>query len=292
MIFTGCCAMGYLLDSITSKAYWQYVFASWSGFKTVLAVFGTLYLVIESLDFFGVITRDVYGDLALPAIFAISIVVSVVVRRPISEITVTIPNQDVHIQVVVGNLLEFCGGATMISTNTLFESDVAGGKIAPDSLQGQFTARFFTGNQGELVRQLRERLSDVGRDAPYPIGTTVEVNTHGKTFYFTAMSVLNESGNASSTVDDVRNALEGLWRYVREQGELQAIAVPVVGTGRGRLQETRKRMVGLIAESFVRATEVQKFSDRLVIFVSPRDARKFRVNLYDIKDHIRQKLFS
>ena len=67
---------------------------------------------------------------------------------------------------------------------------------------------------------------------------------------------------------------------------------PVIGTGRGRLGMSRKKMIGLIAESFVKASERGKFTDRLVIVVRPEDAARFEVNLYDVKDHLVQVLKS
>jgi hypothetical protein len=55
------------------------------------------------------------------------------------------------------------------------------------------------------------------------------------------MAAQGENGNASSTVTDIKNALEGLWEYVRNSGELQELTVPVIGTGRGRIKMTRKK---------------------------------------------------
>ena len=60
------------------------------------------------------------------------------------------------------------------------------------------------------------------------MGTVVPISTHGKTFYFTAMAELNEQGNAKSTVRDVKKAMTGLWIFVRESGELQELAIPVI----------------------------------------------------------------
>ena len=66
----------------------------------------------------------------------------------------------------------------------------------------------------------------------------------------------------------------------------QELAVPVIGTGRGRLRTPRKKMIALIAESFVKASIEGKFTDRLVITIRPEDAENFGINLYDIKDHL------
>lgn len=174
----------------------------------------------------------------------------------------------------------------MISTNTSFEADVAGGKISPDSLQGQFTARYFTGSQDELINQIQGNLGAASGASSYPMGTTVPVTTHGKTFYLTAMAEMNQQGNARSTLNDIGQALDGLWNYVHESGELQELAIPVIGTGRGRIKISRKKMISLIAESFVKSSLREKFTDRLIIVVRPEDAASFSVNLYDIRDNL------
>lgn len=276
--------MKYFFNSISSKAYWRYIF-SFDGLKSILAIFGLLWLLIETLDFFKVYTRDQYGAYAFFIFIAISIILSIVLRRPIKSISIAFPEYDFNIDVRITDLFGI-SGATMISTNTIFEADVAGGKIAVDSLQGQFTAKYFTGNQTELINSIREKLEETNLTSPYPMGTTIPIHTHGKSFYFTAMATMGVNGNASSTVTDIKNALDGLWKFVREKGELQELAVPVIGTGRGRLRTPRKKMIALIAESFVKASIEGKFTDRLIITIRPEDAENFGTNLYDIKDHL------
>lgn len=281
----------YFFDTVLSKSYWQYVLFSRTGFESVLAIFGFLYLLVESLDFFKIYTRDQYASYAFLIFFVLSVIGSILIRRPIKSILIPIIANDFAVEVRIANIFEI-GGAIMISTNTKFEADVAGGKIAPDSLQGQFTARYFTGNQNELLGKIGSGIDKLADITQFPMGTTIPISTHGKTFYFTAMADLNEQGNASTTLENVKLALDGLWEYVRSSGELQELAVPAVGTGRGRLKQTRKRMIAVIAESFMRASEKGKLTDKLVIVVRPEDAASFGVNLYDIKDHLSQVLNS
>jgi len=283
--------MKYFLDTILSKAYWQYILLSRAGVESVLAIFGFFYLLVESLDFFKVYTRDQYASYAFLIFLILSVVFSILLRRPIKTISIKFPKYDFSVEVRIVDLFDV-SGAVMISANTKFEADVAGGKIAPDSLQGQFTARYFTGNQNELIDKISEGLNNIDSSAPYPIGTTIPITTHGKTFYFTAMADLSEQGNASTTLDNVKQALDGLWKHVREAGELQELAVPAIGTGRGRLKQSRKKMIALIAESFMRASEQNKFADKLVIVIRPIDASNFGINLYDINDHLNQVLHS
>lgn len=280
--------MKYILDSIFSKAYWRYIF-SLDGLKSILAIFGTIWLIAETLDFFKVYTRDRYGAYAFFIFIILSILISILLKRPIKSITIPFPEHDFIIEVRIADLFEI-SGTTMISTNTVFESDVAGNKIAVDSLQGQFTAKYYTGNQVELIKKINEELQKLNVTSPYPFGTTIPIHTHGKTFYFNAMSELGEGGNASSSISEIQTALNGLWEYVGKKGELLELVVPIVGTGRGRVKISRKKMIALIAESFTKASVQSKFSERLIIAVRPEDARNFGINLYDIKDHLNHVL--
>ena len=170
-----------------------------------------------------------------------------------------------------------------------FECDVAGGAISPHSLQGQFTARYFTGDQNSLIKAIHQGLEGID-GPPYAMGTVVPINTHGKTFYFVAMAVLNDQGTASTNIQDVQKAITSLWEYVRDSGELQELVVPVIGTARGRLKVSRKKVIEKIAESFVDASSEAKFTDRLIIMIHPDDAKRFKVNLHDIKDHLNHTL--
>ena len=275
----------YVWDSIRTKAYWRYALISRAGGATFLAVFGAINLFVVALDFFDVYTRDKYGQYAFWIFLALSVVISIIFRRPVTSIELKLPTRDICIEVRIGDLFE-ATEAVVISANTIFEADVANGKIALDSLQGQFTTAYFPGDQTELIEKIDEGLEKIEGEAPYAMGTVVPINTHGKAFYFTAMAELNEDGNASTTVKDVQKAMAGLWKHVRESGELQDLAVPVIGTGRGRLGRDRKRMIVKIAESFVEGSRDSKISEKLVIVVRPEDAQKFQVNLWEVKDYL------
>jgi hypothetical protein len=248
-----------------------------------------MYLFVEILDFFGFYTRDQYSSYAVFIFLGLSVIISILCRRPTNTILVNFPHKDFSIEVRIGDLFD-AAGAVMISTNTLFEADVAGKKISPNSLQGQFTAKYYTGSQVELIEALKEGMGAIDGSPPYPLGTVIPITTHGKTFYFCAMADLNEQGNASSTLSGVKQSLEGLWAHVRESGELQELAVPLIGTGRGRLQIPRKKMIEIVAESFVAASREGVFADRLVIAILPSDANKFEINLWEVKDHLKRAL--
>lgn len=274
------------INTITSWAYWQYVLFSLPGLRSVFAILGSIYLIVEVLDFFKIYTRGEYGSWAFIVFLVVAVLIAVAVKRPTKSVSVRLAIGDGSIEVRVADIFD-ASGAVVVSTNTMFEADVADGKIATDSLQGQFTAKYFTGNQNELIRHIGDELQRVDGHAPYQMGTTIPITTHGKTFYLTAMAELNENGNASTTIPNVKKALDGLWSYVRESGELQELAIPLIGTGRGRLHTSRRKVIGIIVESYVKAAATAKITDKLVVVVRPSDAERFSVNLYDIKDYIK-----
>jgi len=180
----------YIVDTISSLNYWRYVLFSKSGIKTVLSIFGGLTLFIESLDFFNIYARDQYSKYAFFLVIAISIGLAIYLRRPTRSIEITFSEYDFCVEVRIGDIFD-TSGAVMLSTNTDFQSDVAGGKIATDSLQGQFTSKYYFGNQNTLIKDINKGLKGID-GPPYPIGTTIPVRTHGKTFYFVAMAELNK----------------------------------------------------------------------------------------------------
>lgn len=279
----------YFWDSITSWAYWRFALFSKAGAQSILFFFGAIYLFIEALDFFGLYTRDQYASYAVFVFLVFAIAISVLARRPTKSILVTFPNNDLNIEVRVGDLFD-CIGAVVISSNTVFEADVAGKKISPNSLQGQFTARYYTGNQIDLIEAISNELEQVEGNAPYPLGTVIPITTHGKTFYFCAMAEMNDSGNASSTIRGIEQSLSGLWKHVREAGELQELSIPLMGTGRGRLTTPRRKIIEMLAESYLSASQEGSFANKLVIVIHPDDAKKFQINLWDVKDHLKRTL--
>lgn len=277
--------MRYFWASVKSKAYWKYAVWSLSAGAMYLSVFGAFYLLVEALDFFKIVTREEYFAYAFPILCLISAVVVLIIRRPVGSVKIKWSKRDTGIELKIADIFEM-PGAIMISTNTEFEADVSGNRIAIDSLQGQFTGKYFAGRQNELIERIETQLERLDEAAPYSMGTTVPVVAHSKTFYLTVMSKLNADGNASTTPKNVRKALAGLWKYVRKAGELEELAVPVIGTGRGRLGSSRKKVIALIAESFVEASKDRKITDKLTIVIRPEDSSQFEINLRDVKNYL------
>lgn len=290
--------MNYFVKSISTWSFWRYALFSLEALSKILAIVGAMWMFMEILDFLSIYEKARYSKFAIFPILLAAIVIVVLTRRPISKVTYRVPGRDYTFEVKIGDLFKEAGDV-VISSNTTFDTSIASGLIAPDSLQGQLAISVFNSNTDEIDAQLEAGLQNVayieragapGKTREYPIGTVAKVSVPSKCFYFVAMSRLNDQGTANSTVRGVEDALEGLWKFVADRGELRTLVMPLMGTGRGRLAVPRKKMIERIAQSFADAAKEKIFSNRLVIVVRPEDAERFELNLFEVRDYLARSL--
>lgn len=290
--------MKYLLKSICTLSFWRFAVFSVPAIVQLLAVIGAIYLFMEVLDFLSIYTRAQYSKFAIFPIFLISLLVVIITRRPVRKIAYKVPQRDCTIEVKIGDLFAEPGDV-VISTNSTFDTDISRGLIAADSLQGQLALRVFKGQTDEIDRQIDRELAQASfenyLDAPgkkrrYPIGTVAKISTTDRNFYMVAMAELSDLGTARSTLRGIEDALVRLWEFVADRGDMRPIVVPLIGTGRGRLELPRMKIVERIAQSFVYALKDKVFSNRLKIVVRPEDAEEFSINLFEIRDYLVRSL--
>jgi hypothetical protein len=290
--------MGYFSTSARTLSYWRYAIFSQAAGKTFLAAMGALYLLINVLDTFGIYAKTQYTKYEIFVFLLVAVAWTLGTRRPVSKITYKIPKRDFSIEVRIGDIFSL-HGEIVVSSNTTFDTDMSSGLIATSSMQGQFALRMFKGQTDEIDKQISESLKGQqfeevsgkpGKLKKYPVGTVAKVSAYGKNFYFVAMSDMNEHGNAVSSVAFVDKSLESVWRYMVNRGELGNLVVPLMGTGRGRIELPRKKMIERIAQSFADASRERVFSNRLVIVIYPGDVERFGINLFEVRDYLSQSL--
>jgi hypothetical protein len=253
----------------------------------------------EMVRFFGLYPSWAEGPKAFWILILVSFLIGCTARFPVSRVRYKIPKKDYEFDVRIADLFALPYDL-VISTNSTFDTDVKGGIIAKDSLQGQFLERVFEGDVQELNKQIErslasrefEKIDGIGKKKRYPLGTVAVIKRENKVFYMLAMSHLNAEGNARTTPRELETALDGLWREISERGELGDIAVPVIGTGKGRVQSPRQKIIEHIAQSFADASKNHKVANKLVIVVSPADAEKYDINLFQIRDYLTLSLTS
>ena len=289
--------MTYLLSTLCTVAFWRHVLLSLKTYRRALEVLGAMFLAAQIAEFFGIYSDLIKQRGVLYGMFAIAILAGVWTRFPVTRVRQRIHGKDYHIEVRIGDILDAPNGI-VISTNSTFDTNLSNKLIATDSLQGQFTVRYFNGDVADLDRQITTALNGIpyeqvtgrGKRKKYPLGTVAKVSAEGKFFYLLAMANLNEKGTAQTDEQELERIFDGLWNALREQGELGDVYVPVIGSGRGRIQLPRQKIIERIAQSFVYASRDTKIADRLIIMVTEEDARSYDLNLFQVRDYLSMSL--
>ena len=278
--------------SIRTISYWRYALFTVDSWKTFLAVWGAVWLLADSGERFGFFDYQLKGHGW--QLLIVSVLIVIWTRRPISRIAYKLPKSDVRIEIRVGDIFKQ-EGDLVVSTNTTFETDVPGGVIAADSLQGKFTQNYYDNNIAHLDGDITRALAGVphqpntgnGKPNKYDIGTVAKVHVKGRYFYLLAMAEMNAHGNTQSSKQLVRTALNSLWTFVHQRGELGNMVIPVIGTGRGRTNATREETIKQIVKSFAQATARNRFANKLTIVIHPQDYRDSHLNLFELNDYLR-----
>ncbi|WKL47614.1 DUF6430 domain-containing protein [Flavobacterium pectinovorum] len=284
--------MNYYLKSFKTKSYWIYALLSTDSVKTFIAVVGGIWSLIDILSSWKIFNKENLPFWFLICLFICGLIVVIFTRRPVKKITYKYPGQDLTIEVCIDDLFAVAG-QKVISTNTTFDTDIASGIISERSLQGQFTHRYYPGDIQKLDGEIEQGLNgcefstiekEAGKKKRYDFGTTVKLRHADQFFYWFAMSDLNYNNNAKTTLKNVHQALDGLWDFIETKGEKQDTVIPLIGSGLGRLTIGRKKLIAIIAQSFLNASEDNIFSNKLIIVIHPSDVDKANLNLFEVKD--------
>ena len=210
-------------------------------------------------------------------------------KRPLLSKTFYLENSDVKLTLKVGNILEE-NGAIVIPTNTTFDTLMEDEFISKNSVQGQFQNKYFLNNLKSLdllliagientciPKTLERRNSKTNQ---YDIGTVSKINVKDQHIYFLATSDINENGKPiNGSFSTLQCALESFWNEVNERGNLENIAFPIIGSGKGGLKASREDIVKEIVFSFIVACRNFKLSENLLIYIHPSDLTNNRFDL-------------
>ncbi len=216
--------------------------------------------------------------------------------RPVRFIKYKLKDRDIWVEIRIGNIFDV-SGSLVIGTNSTFETSVSDGTIAPDSLQGQCTKKYYDKEEyldHDLKMALQDQkenvINDNGKKTRYSIGTVAKIQSKSsRTLYFVAIADINENKTAQGSREGVVESLKRLWHFIGERGEMEPLAVPVLGTGRTRIHVTREDMIRDIISSFTAACSEneKKFCEKLTIVISRNDYHEHEIDLQKLGRYLR-----
>jgi len=289
--------MNYHSRSFKTRSYWVYAMWSVDSLKTFLAVVGAIWMGVDILDNFHLLNKNALPLWLLAPLLLIGIFVVIITRRPVKRIKYKHPGVDLTIEVLIGDLFTI-PGQKVISTSTTFDTDTASGIISKKSLQGIFSDMYYPGDIPKLNAELARGLQGIpnvqfqkpGKTEQYDLGTTVKLKIGPDYFYWVAMAQMNQNNTAKTEFKDLNSILERLWEFIETKGEKLNTVIPVIGSGLGRLGTNRKKLIAIIAQSFVTASQNQVFVNKLTIVIHPDDVEKSNLNLFEVKDLLKHYL--
>ena len=280
---------------IILKSYWKYNFGKniLLLFSSLLEVFGVLWLITEISSYFFSNT-DNFLMSHWYLFLVIGFLGGLYRSRPKLKIPHRLTNRDVIIEICISDIFKQ-KGSFIIGSNTTFETDIDSRIISPDSVQGQFTKKYYDkidhldkDISDELKNEKFELLEDgrKGKVKKYPLGTVVKIHSKNQTAFFLALAELNKHGIASGTFENLKTALSSLWEFIGSRGDLEALITPILGSGFTRLQNKRDEIIREIVKSFIAANSEKKLTNKLVIVISPKDYSEYQLNLQKLNQYL------
>ena len=270
-------------------------FLSWQMLSSVLSSFGSLWILVSILDFFLSPTISSHLKTHWTLFLGTGCILGGILGRPCLSCRCRLKDRDIHIEIKVADLFRQ-KGAWIINTNTTFDTETPS-LIKPETIQGQITTRFYS-DWRDLDNQVSEELKNRspseelndgrhGKSTRYPLGETISIRpVRDHRAYLVAIADLNEHGNASGSLNGLRQALAGLWDFIRTRGDQGDLVVPVLGTGPTRLKQTREEIVTEIVRSFIAASAEATFCPKLTVVIYPSDVSKHKINLRNMKNFL------
>jgi hypothetical protein len=190
-----------------------------------------------------------------------------------------IPSLGTKIELKVGDLLKEKKSTIVIPVNDVFDTNL-GQIISPDSVQGQFTNKYYLGDIPNLDSDIQVACRDsekyaiydedkkYGKNKRYPLGTTISLG-HSQKFFLTVVAKMENDHKKVQKVlaDDLWITLSQLWDFTRNNNSLDPISLPIIGSGRGRSSVNTKTLIKMIILSFYSKSKEEKISNHITIYL-------------------------
>lgn len=285
-----------LLEHIKYRSwlFWQQIFLVQVG-KSLLAVFGGLWGIVEILDYFNQSSVAIFLKSSWWAFLILGVVIVIYRHWPKTYYFNDVTNRDVRISIRIGDILKL-KDSVVIPINNLFDSNNNGIVSKSSSILKFFIKERYANNHTHLNTDIEIGIEE---DNPYfngqkkssnpdkyEIGTVVALYKNEQHCYLLANSILNEQGRSKCTEEDLRNSLSGLWSFLDSNGNKDILNIPILGTGRGRLNLKRTAVIKEMVLSFITSLSTGSYIEELCIVIHPKDLLKQKIDIIELSNFI------
>ena len=282
------------IRALFSSHIWKLSFSFKRFFINWLSVFAIIWTLVDFAVFFFSKNANQPWKPPVWIVLSVGILIAVWNCRPRLSRKVWLKDQDVSINLVVDNMFNRREATVIIPVNTLFLHE----HVDDKAIQIQYRNKFF-----EDIVSFERILQDQLQNEPhqiityknkqirkYPAGTVVRIETPKqkiKAAYLVATADLNEHGRATPDRILKQKALTSLWDYIAKKGSKESIVIPIIGSGRGRINVTRFELIHDIVNSFLEVIRECKFTEELTIVIDPKAFIRHEYSLDEIEEYLK-----
>ncbi|MGD1941441.1 MAG: macro domain-containing protein [Leptolyngbyaceae cyanobacterium] len=250
------------------------------GLQIFIAIFGTIWLFMESLSFFF----ESHLVIARFEIFIFTIIFSTIIALYVSfprlSYTRKYRKSNVEISVEVGDLLSHLKSGVShvaVGKHNCFSTQLS--RLNRKSLRSQIVADFYAGRAEALDKDILNSLprkqvikkSDHVYEVAINSIATVEINDKNIFFLINQRYDHIKQELHDTAKEDIWLGFCNLWTAVKSKGGNSPIAVPVLGSRIGRAPASRISLIQLILISFAIANRSVPITERLTIVIRELD---------------------
>ena len=269
------------------KEKFIYLFKSnWlSKFEYFLTALGTVWLSIEFpsfliKDFANFINENSFTSFWMA--ISLSIAYSLIRDWPITKKTKLFKASNTAICIKVGDIFDEEKNI-VIGSSDYFDTNFRRTDI---SLKSKMMDKYFNGNLSSLDNLISTSLSSQnisgqidlarspGKNVKYPIGTTAVIPVAQKRFFLSIITNLINNSQGSTTEaspSKLNIALNAIWKQIKNEGRMEEIAIPVLGSGLSGITLSRLMIIQSIIMSYSIFAKDTRISKKLNIIISKKD---------------------
>lgn len=255
--------------------------------KNLLASIGILWGLLEVTAFFG---GDEFSKAVKPYWWLFLIfgaIYTLISCFPKNKFTFKIPNRDSKVILHLKNAFDIEKSSIIIPINNLIKVNPAGHLNTSTSMLSQFVKLFYDSKSDNLQHEIDKELakpfySNYRNGDEYKIGTVVPIRANDRQFYLVANSTLNDGRRSVATKDGLEASLNELWIYLSDNAGKEHFIIPILGTGRGRINMTREEVIKETILSFLASCSDKNYADKLTISINPNDIKEHNLDLEGI----------